>query len=36
MAIEFHDEGAGMSDLAFVGPERGAFVHGPAYVAMTF
>jgi hypothetical protein len=35
-AIVFHDEGAGMSDLAFVGPECCAFIHGPAYVAMTF
>jgi hypothetical protein len=29
-AAEFGDQGAGLSDLAFVDPTHGAFVHGPA------
>lgn len=34
-SIGFSDQGAGLSDLAFVDPSHGAFVHGPASVALS-
>jgi len=35
-SIEFSDQGVGLSDLAFVDPSHGEFVHGPASLALSF